>query len=199
MSYIVALTGGIGSGKSTIANIFAEMGVDITDSDVISRQILTENREVLTAMHKHFGSEIFITDRTINRTLLRKKIFTSPEERLWVNNLLHPLIRQATNAQLASSRSPWCLWVVPLLVENNLQHHANRILLTEVDLKSQIARTAKRDCSTYHAVNEIICTQTTSVLRTSIADDIIDNNGSLDMLKRQVTVLNQYYLNFAKQ
>ncbi|VFP80056.1 dephospho-CoA kinase [Candidatus Erwinia haradaeae] len=198
MSYIVALTGGIGSGKSTIANMFAKLGVKIVDSDAIARQILVANREVLMEIYKYFGKKIFIKDWIVNRPLLRKKIFNSLEDRLWVNNLLHPIICRDSHAQLASSQSLWCLWVVPLLIENNLQHYANRILLTDVDLKLQIKRTAKRDCITYYAVNKIIRAQATSLSRISVADDIIDNNGSLDMLNRRVIALNQNYLHFSK-
>ncbi|VFP85651.1 dephospho-CoA kinase [Candidatus Erwinia haradaeae] len=198
MSYIVALTGGIGSGKSTIANMFAKLGVDIVDSDVISRQILVENREVLMAIYKYFGKKIFIKDWIVNRSLLRRKIFNSLEDRLWINNLLHPFIYRDSFSQLASSRSSWCLWVVPLLIENNLQYYANRVLLTDVDLKLQITRTAKRDRITYHEVNKIIRAQATSVSRAAIADDVIDNRGSLYLLNQQVISLNQHYLYFSK-
>lgn len=126
MPYIVALTGGIGSGKSTIANAFAALDIDIVDADVIARQVVAPGQPALAAISQRFGDEILHPDGSLNRGVLRQKIFSSPQDKSWINKLLHPLIHAETRKQLALTRSAWCLWVVPLLVENHLQHLADR-------------------------------------------------------------------------
>ncbi|VFP79521.1 dephospho-CoA kinase [Candidatus Erwinia haradaeae] len=199
MCYVVGLTGGIGSGKSTVAKMFSQLGVDIVDSDAIARDILTFHQPVLKKVHQYFGDEIITENGLLNRSILRKKIFSSIDDRLWVNHLLHPIIRKISREKLAFSRSTWCLWVVPLLVENNLQCYMNRILLTNVNYVDQIIRTAKRDHISFAAVEKILLSQSTFAVRTAAADDIIDNRGSLYLLKKQIIILNKRYLSLAKK
>ncbi|VFP83961.1 Dephospho-CoA kinase [Candidatus Erwinia haradaeae] len=198
MCYIVGLTGGIGSGKSTVANIFAKMGVDIVDSDVIAREIMTFHKPVLRKIYEHFGDEIFMQNGLLNRAALRKKIFSSIDDRLWINNLLHPIIRKISHEKLARARSTWCLWVVPLLVENNLKCYTNRVLVTHVGYIDQIIRTSKRDRVSYREVKNILLSQSTLSVRIKMADDIIDNRGSLDLLKKQAGMLHKLYLALAR-
>ncbi|VFP82824.1 dephospho-CoA kinase [Candidatus Erwinia haradaeae] len=198
MCYIVGLTGGIGSGKSTVANMFAQMGVDIVDADIIAREIMTAHKPVLQKLYAHFGDEIFMQNGVLNRAALRQKMFSSVDDRLWINNLLHPIIRRVSRKKLALVRSAWCLWVVPLLVENNLTCYANRILLTNVDYMDQIIRASKRDHISHEAVEKIVLSQSRLSVRTAMADDIIDNRGSLDLLRKQVAILHKRYLALAR-
>lgn len=197
MRYTVALTGGIGSGKSTIANAFAALGVDIVDADVIARQVVEKGQPALAAIHARFGDDVLHQDGSLNRPALRQKIFSSPAEKRWIDNLLHPLIHRETHHQLALTRSRWCLWVVPLLVENNLQHLADRVLVVDVDRETQLARTMSRDKISREQAENILTAQATREARLAVADDIIDNCGSPETVIAHVAALNQRYLTLA--
>lgn len=122
MTYIVALTGGIGSGKSTVANAFANLGVPLVDADIIARQVVEPGTSALAAIASRYGENILQQDGSLNRAALRQKIFSEQQEKAWLNSLLHPLIQQETQRQLAGIDQPYALWVVPLLVENGLHH-----------------------------------------------------------------------------
>ncbi|VFP87261.1 dephospho-CoA kinase [Candidatus Erwinia haradaeae] len=194
MCYTVVLTGGIGSGKSTIAQMFGKMGIDIIDSDIIARQVLSPGQPALLALHAYFGDEILMRNGVLNRFVLREKICNSDNDREWINNLLHPVIRKIARKKLACSRSPWCLWVVPLLVENSLQSYADRVLLVDVDSVTQVHRTMMRSNMKSEEIEKILSIQASRSQRVAIADDIIDNSGSLDTLKTKVLLLHGYYL-----
>ena len=132
MRYIVALTGGIGSGKSTVANAFADLGINVIDADIIARQVVEPGAPALHAIADHFGANMIAADGTLQRRALRERIFANPEEKNWLNALLHPLIQQETQHQIQQATSPYVLWVVPLLVENSLYKKANRVLVVDV-------------------------------------------------------------------
>ena len=197
MRYTVALTGGIGSGKSTIANAFAALGIDIVDADVIARQVVEPGQPALAAIHRRFGDDILRADGTLNRAVLRQKIFSSEEDKNWVNNLLHPLIHAETRKQLALTQSIWCLWVVPLLVENHLQHLADRVLVVDVDHETQLSRTLRRDGISRKQAENIIAAQASREARLAAADDIIDNSESPETAIARVAELHQRYLTLA--
>ena len=194
MPYTVALTGGIGSGKTTITNMFAKLGVDIVDADIIARQVVEPGQPALVALQQKFGDSVLLPDGTLNRAELRHIIFHSTTDKLWVNNLLHPLIHTETQRQLALARSAWCLWVVPLLVENNLQHQADRVLVVDVDRETQIRRTMARDKISRQLAENILAAQATREARLAVANDIINNNASPDKVMSHVAELNQRYL-----
>lgn len=141
MGYIVALTGGIGSGKSTVADAFSRLGVTIIDADIIARQVVEPGTPALCAIAEHFGHDTIAPDGTLNRRMLRERIFSHPEEKAWLNALLHPLIQQETQRQISQATSPYVLWVVPLLVENKLHEKADRVLVVDVSPATQIQRT----------------------------------------------------------
>ena len=128
MAYLVALTGGIGSGKSTVANAFARFGVAIVDADIIARQVVEPGTPALDAIAAHFGNEMLLADGSLNRAALRQRIFSDPDEKRWLNQLLHPQIQRETQRQLANAQSCYVLWVVPLLVENGLQDRAEKAI-----------------------------------------------------------------------
>jgi dephospho-CoA kinase len=197
MPYTVALTGGIGSGKSTVAQAFAHYGIDIIDADVIARQVVTPGRPALAAITARFGSPILHADGTLNRPALRQKIFSSPAEKAWLDRLLHPLIHAETRRQIAAARSPWCLWVVPLLVENRLEKLADRVLVVDVDPRVQIERTMVRDGITREQAENILAAQATRAARLAVADDIIENSGQPDEVLPLVAELHQRYLTLA--
>lgn len=197
MPYIVALTGGIGSGKSTIANAFAALDIDIVDADVIARQVVAPGQPALAAISQRFGDEILHPDGSLNRGVLRQKIFSSPQDKSWINKLLHPLIHAETRKQLALTRSAWCLWVVPLLIENHLQHLADRVLVVDVDRETQLARTLRRDGISREQAENILAAQASREARLAVADDIIDNSGSPETAIARVADLHQRYLALA--
>lgn len=197
MRFIVALTGGIGSGKSTVADAFARLGIDVIDADVIARQVVEPGKPALVALRDRFGDRVLLADGQLNRAELRHIIFNSPADKLWVNNLLHPLIHAETQRQLALARSPWCLWVVPLLVENRLHTLANRVLVVDVDTETQLARTMARDRIGREQAEKILAAQATREARLAVADDIIDNSAAPDAITARVAVLNQRYLALA--
>ncbi|MEJ4046380.1 dephospho-CoA kinase [Erwinia sp. SLM-02] len=197
MPYTVALTGGIGSGKSTVADAFAQLGIDIIDADVIARQVVEPGQPALLALHQRFGDDILLENGSLNRARLRQIIFSSTDEKLWVNNLLHPLIHAETQRQLALAHSAWCLWVVPLLVENGLQRLADRILVVDVDRETQLARTMARDNISREQAENILAAQASREARLAVADDIIDNSASPQAVIAHVAVLNQRYIALA--
>ena len=199
MRYTVALTGGIGSGKSTVANAFADLGINIIDADIIARQVVEPGTPALKAIAEHFGSEVIATDGSLQRRILRERIFSDPDEKKWLNALLHPLIQQETQRQFQQATSPYLLWVVPLLVENALYKKADRVLVVDVTPETQLRRTMQRDDVTREHVEQILAAQATREARLAVADDVIDNNGAPDAIVSDVARLHALYLQFASQ
>ncbi|CNE79036.1 dephospho-CoA kinase [Yersinia kristensenii] len=197
MTYIVALTGGIGSGKSTVADAFANLGVPLVDADIIARQVVEPGMPALAAIVSRYGEVILQADGVLNRAVLREKIFSEPQEKAWLNSLLHPLIQQETQRQLASIDELYALWVVPLLVENGLHHRANRVLVVDVAPEIQLARTMARDGITRQQAELILASQVSRQQRLACADDIIDNSGDPLIIAPQVASLHRQYLKLA--
>lgn len=199
MVYTVALTGGIGSGKSTVADNFARLGITVVDADIIARQVVEPGQPALSIISDHFGTEILLQNGSLNRRVLREKIFASPAEKQWLNALLHPLIHQRTQTEISQARSPYVLWVVPLLVENNLQQKADRVLVVDVSPELQIARTIARDKVSREHAQQIIAAQATREARLSAADDVINNDGAPEKVAAHVDRLHSQYLELASQ
>ena len=198
--YVVAITGGIGSGKTTIANQFAELGIDVVDADVIAREVVESGTPALAAIADHFGPDVITPDGQLDRRRLREQVFSDPSAKAWLNALLHPLIRSEMQRQCAAARSPYCLLVVPLLVENKLTGLANRVLVVDVDEATQIERTCRRDGVTSEQAKTIIAAQASRSERLAAADDVIENgNGSEMAIKARILTLHETYLAFASQ
>ncbi|WP_421192815.1 dephospho-CoA kinase [Aeromonas jandaei] len=198
--YVVAITGGIGSGKTTIANQFAELGIDVVDADVIAREVVEPDTPALAAIADHFGPDVITPDGQLDRRSLRERVFSDPSAKTWLNALLHPLIRSEMQRQCAAARSPYCLLVVPLLVENKLTGLANRVLVVDVDEATQIERTCRRDGVTPEQAKAIIAAQASRSERLAAADDVIENsNGSEMAIKARILTLHETYLAFASQ
>lgn len=198
--YVVAVTGGIGSGKTTIANQFAALGIDVVDADVIARDVVEPGAPALAAIATYFGPDVIAPDGQLDRRSLRERVFSDPNAKAWLNALLHPLIRQEMLRQCAAARSPYCLLVVPLLVENKLAGLANRVLVIDVDEATQIERTCRRDGVSAEQARAIIAAQASRSERLAAADDVIDNhNGSQMAIKTRILALHETYLAFASQ
>lgn len=198
--YVVAITGGIGSGKTTVANQFAELGIEVVDADVIAREVVEPGTPALAAIADHFGAQILGADGTLDRRALRERIFNHPEEKQWLNALLHPLIRSEMLRQCAAASSAYCLLVVPLLVENQLTGLANRVLVIDVDEETQIERTCRRDGVSREQAQAILAAQASRAERLAAADDVLDNqNGSSETISARILALHRTYLVFASQ
>ncbi|WPR79527.1 dephospho-CoA kinase [Klebsiella aerogenes] len=199
MGYTVALTGGIGSGKSTVADEFAHLGVTVIDADIIARQVVEPGTPALLAIAERFGPQMINDDGSLNRRRLRERIFAHSEDKAWLNALLHPLIQQETRRQMQALTSPYLLWVVPLLVENRLTDKADRILVVDVPKETQIERTIRRDGVSREHAEHILAAQATREQRLAAADDVIENMGSADAVASHVARLHDKYLMLASQ
>lgn len=199
MGYTVALTGGIGSGKSTVADEFAHLGVTVIDADIIARQVVEPGTPALLAIAEKFGPQMINDDGSLNRRRLRERIFAHSEDKAWLNALLHPLIQQETRRQMQASTSPYLLWVVPLLVENHLTDKADRVLVVDVPKETQIERTIRRDGVSREHAEHILAAQATREQRLAAADDVIENMGSADAVASHVARLHDKYLMLASQ
>jgi len=192
--FIVGLTGGIGSGKTTIANMFAELGIELVDADVIAREVVEIGSKGLNEINAHFGDTILNKDRSLNRSKLRELIFSQPDERQWLNDLMHPMIRNKILKCLESTNSPYTILVAPLLFENGLDTLVNVSLLVDISPEQQLYRTIDRDSVSSEQIKNIIDSQAPRAERLLKADDIIDNNGTISVLKGKVISLHNNYL-----
>lgn len=203
MGYVVGLTGGIGSGKSTITDYFAELGVPIIDADIVARQLVEKGSPLLNEIIQHFGENFLTEQGELDRVKLREKVFTSPTEKTWLNNLLHPAIRSEMLRQLATVDYPYALWVVPLLIENRLNTYCDRILVIDVAETIQLERASRRDKSREETIKQIMAAQVSRDVRLSYADEVIENNLPLSEnaqhLKAQVQTLHHTYLTLAER
>ncbi|WP_019933128.1 dephospho-CoA kinase [Oceanimonas smirnovii] len=199
MTYVIGLTGGIGSGKSTVASLFAGLGADIIDADIIAREVVATGEPALAAIADHFGAEVITASGELDRRALRARVFDNPQEKEWLNALLHPVIRERMLAACAASTSPYCLLVVPLLVENQLTSLCHRVLVVDVSPDVQLTRTIKRDNSNEAQIRAIMAAQASREQRLAAADDIINNNSPDQAgLLKEVQRLHQYYLALAQ-
>lgn len=201
MAYVVGLTGGIGSGKTLVSDLFAELGVPVIDADIVARQVVEKGSPLLAKIVEHFGERVLAENGELDRVVLRQIIFSDEEEKVWLNNLLHPAIREEMVKKLQKTTACYVIWVVPLLIENNLTEFCDRILVVDVKPEIQLERAVKRDKSKIETIKNIIASQVSRDVRLSYADDVIDNNlpleQSLSSIQRQVRELNQQYLKFA--
>lgn len=197
---IVGLTGGIGSGKSTVVRLFGELGVHWVDADDVAREVVEPGMPALTAIAEHFGDEVLLADGALDRAWLRQRVFAEPEERAWLEALLHPIIRDELIRQLQPSNYtlPYTLLVSPLLLETDQHELTNKTLVVDVPESVQLERTMARDNNSREQVERIMAAQMAREDRCSKADAIIDNNQPLVEVERQVAELhNQWVLEFS--
>lgn len=196
---VIGLTGGIASGKTTVSDMFAKLGIDIIDADVIAREIVAKGTPALAAIVERFGDDILTPEQELDRQKLRTVVFSDSAKKDWLNALLHPLIREQMQLQTASATSPYCILSVPLLVENKLNTMVSRTLVVDIDEASQIKRAIARDNSEPAIIESIIASQASRKERLAAADDVIVNNKDLDWLSAQVQDLHQMYLNIVNK
>jgi len=196
--FIVGLTGGIGSGKTTVSNLFAERGITVVDADVIARQVVKPGTPLLAAIHEYFGDNVLLEDGNLNRRWLREAIFGNQEDKKWLESVMHPAIRNELLSQLRQASSEYAILSAPLLIENQLTRFCDRVLVVDVSEEAQYQRTINRDQSNAEQVRKIIESQVSRSTRLKAADDVIDNSGNPEQLPDQVQKLHESYLKFAK-
>ena len=200
MATIIGLTGGIASGKTTVAELFQEhFNIDIVDADIVAREVVAVGSDGLRQIAEHFGEAILLEDGTLNRAKLREQIFSNPEDKTWLNALLHPMIRNKIEEGLTNIRSPYGLLVAPLLIENQMQGMADRVLIVDVPTEVQIERTMNRDNVSEEQVKAILKSQASREQRLAVADDVIKNHTKNQDLLPQITDLHQKYLAISTQ
>ena len=202
MTYIIGVTGGIGSGKSTIVDLFAELGVPAVDADIIAREITKKGKPLLAQIVERFGSHILLENGELDRAALRQLVFANKKEKEWLNSLLHPIISKEMLAQLSAQTAPYTLFVVPLLIENNLTALCNRVLVVDVSPATQLIRAAKRDHNNLEQIQRIMDAQVSQEERLKWATDVINNDKdlaeNLPHLKQKVLELHRFYLQQAE-
>lgn len=205
---VIGLTGGIASGKSQAAAYFANHHVPIIDTDLIARELVAPEQKALNAITHHFGKEILQQDGTLDRTKLRDIIFTHAQERHWLTQLLHPLIRTQVRQRITALKKqhclcataiPYCLVVIPLLVENQAYDLLDRILVIDVDEAIQRQRLQARDQITTEQADAILQAQASRQTRLAAADDVICNNHDLVALKNAVAAQHAIYVKNSKK
>lgn len=191
---IVGLTGGIASGKTTVANLFQNLGVPLLDADVISRELVVPQMPAWKKIVEYFGTEILNPDQTLNRNKLKKIIFGNKELKEKLEQILHPLIYETMKERAAKLKESYCLFVVPLLIETNQTHIVQRILVIDCDENQQKQRLKERDQLNEIEVERILAAQCSRQTRLAQADDVIHNNAQQNDLMSQVMVLHERYL-----
>ena len=195
--FLVALTGGIGSGKSAAAKIFAELGVPVTDVDVISHELTAANQPLVKDIKANFGSYYITPEGALDRAAMRKLVFSDEAARTKLNALLHPAIYDAAMLQLQVNKgAPYQVLVVPLLFDSpRYLPHINSILVIDCDEKTQIERVKQRSKIPESEIINIIKAQTSRKKQLSLANEVIENNGNVEKLREKILEIHQKYLN----
>ncbi|MFC3092713.1 dephospho-CoA kinase [Alteromonas sediminis] len=196
---VVGLTGGIGSGKSTVANLFVSRGIDLIDADKIARDVVQPGMPATNAIAEHFGTAVLEENGQLNRPVLRQIVFSDDKAKAWLDALLHPIIRQTMHSAINKAKSAYCMVDVPLLTENKMQSQFDRILVVDCPAELQLQRAMSRDGSSEDTIKRIIASQASREARLGIADDIIENTSTLDALVPKVDALHNKYLTLVSQ
>ena len=191
---IIGLTGGIGSGKTAVSDIFEKLGIGVVDADLASRVVVEKGKPSLEEIVKHFGQGILSEEGELDRAKLREIIFNSDEEKNWLESLLHPAIAKQIQEELKASSSPYTILVSPLLLETNQKDFCNKVLVVDVPVETQIERTLKRDGVSLEQVQSIIKAQISRDKRLELADEVIVNDKNLEDLQLAVSKLHQQFI-----
>ena len=195
--YRIGLTGGIASGKSTVANLFAALGITIIDTDLLAREVVAPGSVLLPRIAGHFGADVLQKDGSLDRAALRSRVFANPAERQWLERLTHPAIRELTDKRCESATSDYVIVAIPLLVETAGAERFDRVLVVDCSPEIQLARLQARDGTTRAEAQRMLAAQATREQRLAVADDVITNDGDLAALREQVEKLHRQYLKLA--
>lgn len=194
----IGLTGGIGSGKSLVAKQFEDKGIYVIDADQVTRELMMPDEKAYLAIVDYFGNSILQEDKTLNRRVLREIVFKNTQHKHWLENLLHPLVREKMASRLNASTSDYVISMIPLLIETLPNPMIDRILVVMAAEKIRIQRIIERDHCNAKLAKEIIRSQVDDKTRQQHADDIIYNDSDIDTLKQQIERLHQDYLKLAR-
>jgi dephospho-CoA kinase len=198
-TFRVGLTGGIASGKSTVARLFAALGVPIIDADELAREVVAAGTPLLGTIAARFGPQVLAADGTLNRRALRELVFADPHARADLESLTHPAIREAMEARAARAGGAYQIFAIPLLIEQGGVTAVDRVLVVDCDDSLQIRRLQARDGSTLDEARAMLGAQASRAARLAAADDVIRNDGDLQRLRVPVERLHRHYLELAAQ
>ena len=191
--YRVGLTGGIASGKTVVANIFADLGAGIVDTDQVAREVVAPGQPGLEAVREEFGAGVIHASGELDRPALREVVFADPAARQTLESLLHPMIRARTLDMLKQMRTPYAVAVVPLLVETGFEELVDRVAVVDCPREIQLKRLMDRDGIDLHQAESMLSAQVDRRTRLAAADDVIDNSGNRESTRRQVQGLHTRY------
>lgn len=199
MRFVVGLTGGIGSGKSAVAALFAELGADVVDTDAIAHELTGRGGAAIGPIREAFGDSVITPEGALDRPAMRRLVFSEPAAKRRLEAILHPMIRGEADLRCVSAQGTYVVLVVPLLVETgSYRGRVDRILVVDCAEATQVARTMARSGLSEAEVRSIMAVQAGREARLAAADDLIDNDGGLDALRAQVEALHRRYLDAAR-
>ena len=195
-SFKIGLTGGIASGKTTVANLFSDLGIKIIDADEIAHSITSKQGSAYNKIVKHFGEDVIGNDKELDRKKLRTMIFNNSSLRKDLEKIIHPEVSAIINKQTYLSQEPYQIIVIPLLIETGYQDFVDRVLIIDCSMETQLVRLINRDDETMESAKKIVANQINRNERLKFADDIIENekNTSISLLKKKVLQLHENYL-----
>jgi dephospho-CoA kinase len=199
VTFVVGLTGGIGSGKSAAADAFAELGATVVDTDAIARELTERGGAAVGDIEKLFGTAFVDESGGMDRKKMRDHVFADPAAKRSLERLLHPMIREESARRIAASAGPYVVHVVPLLIESpDYRSRVDRVLVVDCPEEIQVARVRARSALSQDEVRAIMRSQVSRAERLAAADDVIDNGATIDALRKQVAALHKKYLQFAR-
>ena len=202
MNRVIGLTGGIGSGKSAAADVFASLGIPVVDTDAIAHELTRPGGAAIAGIRELFGDEAIAADGAMDRKKVRELVFSDPSAKRKLEGLLHPMIRAESQRRIAegADRAPYVVHVVPLLIESpDYRTRVQRVVVVDCDEAVQVERVQRRSGLSADEVRRIIAAQVPRATRLAAADDVIDNSGSLSAIERQVRVLHERYLALSRE
>ena len=199
MTFIVGLTGGIGSGKSTAGKYFEALGIEVINVDLISKNLVETDLDLHLKISGYFGKKSLLGDGSLNRLYIRHEIFNSSKKKIWLEELLHPLIKDQVLKSLGCSVSEYVILESPLLLETDQYKLTDRVLVIDVSKEVQVLRVRKRDKISADAIEAIMTSQMPRMQKLKLANDVIENTDSIEKFKLKIEYLHKNYLTLAEE
>jgi dephospho-CoA kinase len=198
-AFVVAVTGGIASGKSAVCTRLAEHGVPLIDADVVAREVVQQGQPALAEIHAAFGPEMIAADGSLDRRRMRARVFAQPDERRRLEAILHPRIRFRMRELASAVAAPYCVLAIPLLVESGDAYDwVDRVVVVDASESDQVARLVRRDGIDATLARDMVAAQASRAERLAIADDVIANDGTLEQLRARTDELHERLLALAR-